>query len=80
MTTAAIRKKLAHYSQFGDSKKIRALYTLLEDEIEASASFDVEFFKEMDRRIKSMKDGTAKMYTLEDALQAARDRVKTKRK
>jgi hypothetical protein len=34
MTTLAIRKKLADYMQVADDKKVKAMYALLEDDIE----------------------------------------------
>jgi hypothetical protein len=34
MTTLAIRKKLADYVQVADDKKVKAMYALLEDDIE----------------------------------------------
>lgn len=81
MTTTAIRKKLVDYLQTADNKKVRAIYTMVEDEIETEANdFDEEFFKELDRRNKSFLDGTAKMYTWEETKQAARDSVKVKKK
>ena len=68
--------------QTADDKKVRAIYTLMEDQIniEEAQEWDPEFIKELDRREKSFLDGTAKMYTLEDARQAARDSVSKNRK
>lgn len=34
MTTATIRKKLVDYLQVADDKKVKAMYALLEDDIE----------------------------------------------
>lgn len=39
MTTAAIREKLKTYVDDVDDKKVKALYTLLRDEIEERKSF-----------------------------------------
>jgi len=81
MTTTAIRKKLVNYLQTAADKKVRAIYTMVADEIETQAhEFDEDFFKELDRRSKSIEDGTAKMYTIEDAKKIARDRIKSKKK
>ena len=33
MTTTAIRKKLADYLKIADDKKVKAIYTMVEDEI-----------------------------------------------
>ncbi len=81
MTTTAIRKKLVDYMQTADDKKVRAIYTMVEDEIETEANdFDEDFFKELDRRSKSFEDGTAKTYTWEETKKAAIESVYGKRK
>ena len=72
MTVAAIRNKLTDYLQNAPDKKVKALYTLLERDIElCEQGMDEAFFKELDRRSKSFEDGTAKTYTLEEARKAA---------
>ncbi len=80
MTTTAMRKKLSEYMQTADVKKVRAIYTMVEDDIADGPVWDKEFIEEMDRREKSFLDGSAKMYTLEEAREAARARVSTNRK
>jgi vacuolar-type H+-ATPase subunit B/Vma2 len=81
MTTAAIRKKVADYVKTANIKKVRAIYTMIEDEIETKPDeWDEEFIKELDRREKSFLNGTAKMYTLEEAKHAARERLKITKK
>ena len=82
MTTTAIRKKLVDYLQTtANDKKVKAIYMMLEDDIETEAhDFDEGTFKEFERRSKSFLDGTAKMYSLEDAKKIARDRIKAKQK
>ena len=38
MTTVAIRKKLVDYLKVADDKKVKAMYALLEDDIEQDAA------------------------------------------
>jgi hypothetical protein len=59
---------------------VKAIYTIVEDDIEEASGWDKEFIEEIERREKSFLDGTAQMYTLEEAKQAARERVNTNRK
>jgi hypothetical protein len=80
MTTTAMRKKLTDYLQTADVKKVRAIYTMVEDDIADGPVWDEEFFEEMERRSKSFEDGTAKTYTWEETKQAAIDSLKLKRK
>ena len=59
MTTAAIRTKLADYIRIADEKKLKAIYTMVEDEInEASPVIYTPSLKsEMDRRVDHYLDG-----------------------
>jgi hypothetical protein len=80
MTETKIRKRLAGYCKTCDIKKVKAIYTIVEDEIEEAASgWDEEFIKEIERREKSFMYGSAKMYSCEEAKQAGIDRVKAKK-
>lgn len=81
MTTAAIREKLVSYLQVADEKKLKAIYTMVEDEINTAANdWDDSFLKELDRRSKSFISGTAKTYTWEETKQAAINKIKSKNK
>lgn len=44
MTTAAIRQKLTTYLQSADEKKLKAIYTMVEDEINTNENNWVEDF------------------------------------
>jgi hypothetical protein len=44
MTTVAIRKKLTDYLKVADEKKIKAIYALVEDEID---QFELEYSDEL---------------------------------
>lgn len=81
MTTIAIREKLVNYLQVADDKKVKAIYTMVEDEINTEANdWDEDFVKELERRSKSFVSGAAKTYSWEETKQAAIQKVKSKRK
>ena len=81
MTTTAIREKLVNYLKIADEKKVKAIYTIVEDEIStAENDWDKDFLKELNRRRRQFKKGTAKAYTFEETKKAAIERVKAKRK
>ncbi len=67
MTTKAIREKLVKYVQVADDKKVKAIYTMVEDEIYTSDNdWDESFVGELDKRSKSFKDETAETFTWEE--------------
>jgi hypothetical protein len=81
MTTTTIRRKLVDYLKVADEKKIKAIYTMVEDEINTDANdWDESFIKELESRSKSLVNGTAKTYTWEETKKAAIKKVKSKRK
>jgi hypothetical protein len=46
MTATSIRKKLHTYIDNADIKKVKAIYTMLEDSISEETKWDVEFTNE----------------------------------
>jgi len=79
MTVIAMRKKLTEYLQTADEKDVKAVFTFVEDKVETEGyDIDAETFKELRRRTKSFLNGSAKMYTLDDAKKIARERFKAK--
>ena len=58
MTTTAIRKKLSNFMQVADDKKVKAVYALLDDDIEQEESqYTDEFKAELDKRYAYYKGG-----------------------
>ena len=61
MTTVAIRKKLASFMQVADDKKVKAVYALLENDIEQEElEYTDEFKTELDKRYAYYKNGGKK--------------------
>ena len=69
MTTSAIREKLYDFIKIADDKKVKAIYMILEDEINEKAEWwkDKAFMKELDNRYKAWETGKEKGYTLYEA-------------
>ncbi len=68
METQEIRKKLHDYIESAEEEKIKAIYTVLESDINAIYDHwnDPEFVAEMDSRMKGIEDGTAKTISMEE--------------
>ena len=78
MTTTAIRKKLITYLADADDKKVKAIYTLFEDEINHEGAF-----KLTDEHIKILDDRKARHLSGKDkssSWQQAHDNIRRKRK
>lgn len=69
MSTSELREKLISYLTKADNKKIKALYILLEDEIDAVDDFVLtdEHKKILDEERRKYLSGEGKMYTWEEA-------------
>ncbi len=68
MTTALVRQKLYEYIRIADEKKVKAILTMVEDElIEFDWTKDKEFLTELDRRSAEYKSGQVKGIPWEEA-------------
>ena len=64
MTTNTIRQKLHSYLEVADDKKVKAMYVMMEGDIEESAmEYSDEFKNELDMRYADYKSGKTKAIT-----------------
>ena len=64
MDTATIRQQLHNYLEIADDKKVKAIYTIIEKDIqENDFEYPDELKNELDKRYKQNKNGTAEIVT-----------------
>jgi len=68
MTSIAIRNRLYDYIRFADTKKLRAICDIIENDIEKNHEWwkDEKFVAELERRDSAMENGKDKGVTLEE--------------
>lgn len=60
--TASIRQQLHNYLDVADDKKVKAIYTMVEDEIKgASIEYNDELKADLDERYAAYKSGKEKL-------------------
>ena len=68
MTTLKIRQKLHSYLELADDKKLKAIYTFLEHDInETATEYTPELKKELDIRYEDYKNGNAKIVSASES-------------
>ncbi len=69
MTTLNIRHKLYDYIRVAEDKKVKAIYTMLEEEIEEAYDYwnDKEFIAELEKRSADYKSGKSRAIPWEQA-------------
>lgn len=80
MTVAAIRDKLYDYIRIADDKKVKAIYTMLEGEIEENTEWwkEQELIAKFDDDFSDWKSGKAKGYSTTD-VRLHIEKIRTKR-
>jgi hypothetical protein len=80
MTTLAIRDKLYDYIRVADDKKIKAIFMMLEDDIEHRTEWwkDKGFVNDLDTNYEAWKNGKAKGHSRDD-INVAIEKLKSKR-
>lgn len=80
MTTSTIREKLYDYIRVADDKKVKAIYTMLEDEITETNEWwkNNAFIKELDTRLNNLETGKDNGVTITQ-LSTSIDKLRKKR-
>lgn len=70
MKTKELREKLHNYIETAHEKKLKAIYTMVEEEIDETSDFweDEGFVAELERREKEYLSGVSKTYTLKETI------------
>lgn len=81
MNTAAIRQKLHNYLEVANDKKIKAIYTMVEEAIgETEVEYTDELKTELDRRYAAYKSGAQKPVTTSESKKRIQKLLKSTRK
>jgi len=77
MSTVAIRQKLHRYIETAQDKKVKAIFAMVEDEIEEdSVVWTDKFLSELKKRASDFESGKVKGRTWEEVKKGARQRTK----
>jgi hypothetical protein len=82
MSTATIREKLYEYIRVAEDRKIKAIYTMLEEEIEEVYNYwnDKDFVAELEKRSSDYKNCKVKGVSWEEAKAQILSSAKRKKK
>lgn len=81
MSTAEIRQKIHNYLEIAGDKKVKAIYTMMEAEIEeAEIEYSSEFKEDLDQRYSNYKKGITKPISAEESKKRIQKILDSKRK
>jgi putative addiction module component (TIGR02574 family) len=67
MSTTEIREQLHRYIDHATDKKVKAIYTMVEEEIQPDSVWaDDEFVAELERRVNEVETGEVKPYSWQE--------------
>jgi len=78
MSTTEIREQLHRYIDTANDKKIKAIYTMVEEEIQPGSVWaDDEFVAELERRVNEVESGEVKPYSWKEVQARAAKALKS---
>jgi tetrahydromethanopterin S-methyltransferase subunit G len=80
MSTSEIREQLHRYIDQANDKKIKAIYTMVEEEIQPDTVWaDDAFVSELEKRVNEIENGSVKAYTWQEVQTRAAKALKAKK-
>jgi putative addiction module component (TIGR02574 family) len=76
MTNFQLRQKLHRFIDTAEEKKLKAIYTMVESDIEGQSLLTDEQKSELDKRLDEYMQGKGKNYSLKSAMNRIRKRKK----
>jgi Putative addiction module component len=77
MSSIEIKRKLFDYIRDADNRKVKAIYTMVEKEIqEDSTIWTDEFVQELDNRVAEFENGSVKAHTWNEVKANSKKRTK----
>ena len=76
MDSASIRSKLHQYIDIADDRKLQAINTILEEDIEKKYQYSASEINLLYERRCNHLNGRSKSYTIEESLKQARNKSK----
>ncbi len=77
MTFIALKEKLHEYIEQADEKKVTAIYTLVEDEIDHTGfEYDDETLDFLESRVQEFHDSGHPGYTVEESMEFVKNELK----
>ncbi len=78
MNTKTIRQKLHNYLEVAEDTKVKAIYEIMERDIEASSiEYTPELKNELNSRYKDYQNGKAKIVTKSESRKRLRNAIKS---